>query len=68
MLLISETAGAFGGLAMSQMLKPYVDNWLRTRQSVSDLIHSFSVSGIKTDLSTMLMGDGDQLAGMELWL
>lgn len=47
---------AFGGLSMSQMAKPYVDNWLRTRQSVSDLIHSFSTMVLKTDMSTVLQG------------
>jgi phage-related protein (TIGR01555 family) len=46
----------FGGLSLSQMCKPYVDNWLRTRQSVSDLIHSFSVSGLKTNLGSILDG------------
>lgn len=47
---------AFSGLSMSQMAKPYVDNWLRTRQSISDLIHSFSTMVLKTDLSTILSG------------
>lgn len=47
---------AFGGLSMSQMAKPYVDNWLRTRQSVSDLIHSFSTMVLKTDMSSLLAG------------
>lgn len=52
---------AFGGLSLSQMAKPYVDNWLRTRQSIADLIWSFSVRVLKTDLSTLMMQDGDQL-------
>lgn len=52
---------SFGGLALSQMVKPYVDNWLRTRQAVADLIWSFSVRGIKTDLSTAMAADGDEL-------
>ena len=56
-----KPAYSFGGLALSQMAKPYVDNWLRTRQSVSDLIHAFSVMGVKTDLSESLMSDGDQM-------
>ncbi|WP_163360700.1 anti-CBASS protein Acb1 family protein, partial [Klebsiella aerogenes] len=33
-----KPAYSFGGLSMSQMAKPYVDNWLRTRASVADLI------------------------------
>ncbi len=52
-----KPAYAFGGLSLSQMAKPYVDNWLRTRQSVSDLLHSFSVSGIKTKMSEQLEND-----------
>ena len=51
---ILKPAYAFGGLSMSQMAKPYVDNWLRTRQAVCDLIESFSVSGVYTNLSGVL--------------
>jgi hypothetical protein len=43
------------------MVKPYVDNWLRVRQSVSDLISTFSTSGIKTDMAQMLSAGGDEL-------
>lgn len=53
-----KPAYSFGGLSMSQMCKPYVDNWLRTRQSVADLIASFSMSGLKCDMQTLLQGDG----------
>lgn len=49
-----KPAYSFGGLALSQMIKPYVDNWLRTRQSVSDLLHSFSTMVLATDMSTIL--------------
>jgi uncharacterized protein len=56
-----KPAYSFGGLSMSQMIKPYVDNWLRVRQSVSDLISTFSTSGIKTDLSNFLAAGGDEL-------
>lgn len=55
---ILKPAYAFGGLSMSQMAKPYVDNWLRTRQSVSDLLHSFSTMVLATDLSTILQDGG----------
>lgn len=51
----------FGGLAMSQICKPYIDNWLRTRQSVSDLIHSFSVFKLLTDLEETLSQGGEAL-------
>jgi hypothetical protein len=55
-----KPAYAFGGVALTQMAKPYVENWLRTRQSVADLIHSFSVSGIKTSLFSTMNEVGDQ--------
>jgi len=48
----------FGGMSMSQLMEPYVNSWLRTRDSVSDLLHSFSISGLKTNM-------GDALAGGE---
>ena len=48
----------FGGLSLSQMCKPYIDNWLRSRQSVSDILHSFSVSVLKTNMDSVLEGGG----------
>lgn len=51
---------AFGGLSLSQMAKPYIDNWLRTRQSVSDIVHNFSVSVLKTNMSGVLNRGGAQ--------
>lgn len=57
-----KPAYSFGGLAMSQMAKPYVDNWLRTRQAVSDLIYSFSTQVLSTDMGSVLTGGGaDQI-------
>jgi len=47
---------AFGGLSLSQICKPYVDNWLRTRQSVSDLIRNFSVTVLQTNMAEVLNG------------
>ena len=60
---------AFGGLSLSQMMKPYVDNWLRTRQSVSDIIHSFSTQVLKTNMSGILNGGAatDFFARLELF-
>jgi len=46
----------FGGISMSQLMEPYVNAWLRTRQSVSDLLHSFSITGIKTNMGDTLSG------------
>lgn len=57
-----KPAYAFGGVSLTQICKAYVDNWLRTRQSVSDLIDAFSVMILKTDMSTALSGgDGKAL-------
>lgn len=53
---------SFGGLSLSQMAKPYVDNWLKTRQSVNDILQSFVTWILSTDLSTQMQGDGEQLA------
>jgi phage-related protein (TIGR01555 family) len=55
---ILKPAYAFAGLSLSQMIKPYVDNWLRTRQSVSDLIHAFTVWTLKTDMSQLTNAEG----------
>lgn len=49
-----KPAYAFGGLSLSQMALPYVNNWIRTRQSVSDLIHSFSIMVLATNMSNTL--------------
>ena len=49
----------FGGVSMTQLMMPYVERWLRTVDSVSDLLHSFSLSGIKTDMSAILSGSDD---------
>jgi hypothetical protein len=56
-----KPAYMFGGLSLSQLARPYVENWLRTRQSVADLIWTFSITVLKTDLSTLGAEDGDQL-------
>lgn len=49
---------AFSGMSLSQLMKPYVDNWLRTRQSVSDLVSAFTVWTLKTDMSQILNNGG----------
>lgn len=58
---ILKAAYNFGGQSLSQMAKPYVDNWLRTRQSVSDLLHAFTVFVLKTNMMAYL-ADASQLA------
>jgi phage-related protein (TIGR01555 family) len=49
----------FGGISMSQLAEPYVDNWIRTRQSVSNLISNFSIVALKTSMDAVLQGDED---------
>lgn len=46
----------FGGLSMTQLMEPYVNAWFRTRSSVNDLLDSFSTSGVRTNMQTVLNG------------
>lgn len=61
---ILKPAYSFGGLSLSQMAQPYVDIWLRTRSSVAELIHSFSVMVLQTDLQTILSAPGGDASGL----
>jgi len=61
---ILKPAFNFGGMSLSQLAEPYVDNWLRTRQSVSDLINIFSITVLATDMSQALQEGGDDGAGL----
>ena len=56
-----KPAYAFGGLAMSQMAKPYVDNWLGVRQSVADIVQAFSVFVLSTNMGADLSPQGNEL-------
>jgi phage-related protein (TIGR01555 family) len=49
----------FSGMSLSQLAEPYVNNWLRTRQSVSDLINNFSIVVLKTAMDQVLTGGDD---------
>lgn len=55
---ILKPAYMFGGLSMTQMAQPYVEIWLRTRESVGEIIHAFSVMVLKTNLATTTMPAG----------
>lgn len=59
---------SFAGVSMTQLAMPYVDNWLRTRQSVSDTVKQFSVSGVKTDLQQSLLPGASQDLAMRAQL
>lgn len=60
-----KAAYNFGGLSLSQLSKPYVDNWIRTRQSVSDLLHSFTTFVLKTTLSALTQSAEAMLARIQ---
>lgn len=69
---VLKPAYAFGGLSMTQMAQPYVDIWLATRESVSQLIKAFSVMVLSTNLGTVTQpgggggANGDVVARMML--
>jgi len=46
----------FGGMSMTQLAIPYVNNWLTTRQAVANLIDGFSVGVFSTNLESVLSG------------
>ena len=46
----------FSGMSLNQMIDGYVQMWLRTRQSVSDLLGNFSTTVLKTDMNQVLSG------------
>lgn len=56
---ILKPAFNFGGMSLSQLAEPYVDNWLRTRQSVADLLNNFSITALATSMDQVLQGDDD---------
>lgn len=53
---ILKPAYNFSGLSMLQLMKPYVERWQRTTDSISDLIKSFSFTGLATDMQDVLSG------------
>lgn len=59
----------FGGISMSQLARPYVENWLKTRTSVNKLLSNFSTSGLKTNMGNVLAGDDgeDLLARAQMY-
>lgn len=46
----------FGGLSMTQLAIPYVNNWLKTRESIANLIDGFSVPVLLTNMASVLAG------------
>lgn len=56
---VLKPAFNFAGISLSQLAQPYVENWLRTRQSVADLINNFSITGLATSMDQVLQGSDD---------
>lgn len=55
----------FGGISMFQLMKPYVERYQRTADSVAQIVRAFSLTILATDMSGIL-ADGESDAG--LWL
>nr|WP_233287069.1 DUF1073 domain-containing protein [Bradyrhizobium oropedii] len=56
-----KPAYSFGGLSLTQMAKPYVENFLNIRQSVADIVQAFSVFVLSTNLGETLTPGGEGL-------
>ncbi|QCE32869.1 DUF1073 domain-containing protein [Acetobacteraceae bacterium] len=55
----------FGGLSLTQQLKPYAHNYLRIRNSVANIVANFSKLVLQTDMSAnMSANDEDMFGGM----
>ena len=60
---ILKPAFFFGGVSLSALARPYIDGWHRTRKSVSDLLHSFTIWNLQTDMmATLSGGSGEDMA------
>lgn len=46
----------FGGMSMSQLMEPYVIDWLETKDAVGAIVKSYSTSGIMTNMENVLQG------------
>lgn len=53
---VLKPAYAFGGISNTQFAMQYVRNWLRTRDSVADLVNGFSIPVLKMNLTGLLAG------------
>jgi uncharacterized protein len=49
----------FVGISLAQLMFPYIQRWLRTAKSVNDLINSFSIVNLKTNMQATLSDGGD---------
>lgn len=51
-----KPAYMFGGLSLTQMAKPYVEEWIRTKKAVSQIVYNYSVNVLKTQMGDVLQG------------
>jgi len=56
-----KPAYLFGGVSLTQLMEPYVNNWLQTRQSVSEITRNYSTPVLKTDMDQMTQTQGAQV-------
>ena len=47
----------FRGVSMSQLMKPFVQRFQRTVDSIAKSVTNYSLTGIKVDMSNLLQGD-----------
>jgi len=46
----------FGGMSLTQLALDCVQNWRKVRDSVTQMVESYSICGIKTNMGTVLQG------------
>jgi phage-related protein (TIGR01555 family) len=54
----------FSGISMCQLMIPYVQRFHRTVDSVSDLVHTYSMTGLSTNMEGVLSGNAGGVASM----
>ena len=54
-----KAAFNFSGISLSQLAEKYVEQWLRTKTSVADLINNFSITALATSMDGVLIGSDD---------
>ncbi|QCE34630.1 DUF1073 domain-containing protein [Acetobacteraceae bacterium] len=53
----------FGGLSLTQQLKPYAHNYLRIRNSVANIVANFSKLVLQTDMAANMSAPADDVFG-----
>jgi hypothetical protein len=51
-----KPAYSFGGVALTQRAKPYVDNWLKIRQATTQMVVKYAVWTLKTNMGDVIAG------------